>query len=123
MELAAAYLDADARIESISHKFDDRRAALAAEQEAEESAVRRDAGRAAHQMIDGYGVTKSEAAERLGITVRQLNETLALVPAEQPAPTPAPAPAAEGPDLLDAAAQADAADESVSDGDAAQPVV
>lgn len=117
VELAAAYLDADARIESIGHKYDDRRAALAAEQEAEESAVRRDAGRAAHQMIDRYAVTKSEAAERLGITVRQLNETLSLVPAEQPAPVPA----ADGPDLLDAAPQTDAADESVDDDDAAQP--
>lgn len=115
VELAAAYLDADARIEAIGHKYDNRRAALAAEQEAEETAVRRDAGRAAHQMIDRYAVTKSETAERLGITIRQLNETLALVPAEQPTP------AADGPDLLDAAAQTDAADESVDDDDAAQP--
>ncbi|WP_154654232.1 hypothetical protein [Acidipropionibacterium thoenii] len=121
VELAAAYLDADARIESIGHKYDDRRAALAAEQQAEETAVRRDAGRAAHQMIDRYAVTKSETAERLGITIRHLNETLSLVPSEPPTPTPTPAPAAEGPDLLDAAPQTDAADESVDDDDAAQP--
>lgn len=84
---------------------------------------RRDAGRAAHQMIDRYAVTKSETAERLGITIRHLNETLSLVPSEPPTPTPTPAPAADGPDLLDAAGQADPASESMGEHDAAQPIV
>ncbi len=108
VKLAADVLDAGARLDEIGAKYAERRAALEAEQRQEEAAVRQDAGRAAARMVNEYGVTKTEAAERLGISVHELNETLAVAPSE-PVRSPAGASASgqDGGDQEESAAGSD----------------
>ena len=75
-QLAADFLDAQESIERIGAKYEQKRAALARQQEAEEAAERARGGRAVRQMVTGQGVPKREAAERLTVSLRQVNEAL-----------------------------------------------
>lgn len=116
VKLAADVLDAGARLDEIGGKYAERRAALEAEQHQEEAAVRQEAGRSAARMIGEYGVTKTEAAERLGISLHELNETLAAAPPGKPEPSTGHRDREQdGPDLLDAD-QADNEDSAAKPG-------
>ena len=75
-QLAADFLDAQESIERIGAKYEQKRAALARQQEAEEAAERARGGRAVRQMVTGQGVPKRDAAERLTVSLRQVNEAL-----------------------------------------------
>lgn len=88
VSLAVAHATAQADLDSVAERYDEQVARLRAEQADAERDARERVGRAVVDMVN-LGVSKDEAAERLGITRAAVNSVMRSATPTSDEPTPA----------------------------------
>lgn len=77
VDVAARFAEAEEKLQASRATFDKKRRDLDAQQEQEETTFRLQESQAARVMVHELGVPRAQAAERLGVTSRQLRAILA----------------------------------------------